>query len=102
MSPSRGSNIKVKQSTIDEMKKIGMSEAIKKANSGNASAEFVEGAKRMYGNRVHPEKMMKDARPLTDEAKKKMPMAQSKTVTKSVSHTKKGKGTGKGRATGVR
>lgn len=41
--------IKVNQSTIDEIKKLGMSEAIKKANSGGASREFVEGAKRFYG-----------------------------------------------------
>ena len=45
---------KVPQSVIDEMKKIGMGEAIKKANSGSASAAFVEGAKRMYGKRVNP------------------------------------------------
>lgn len=41
--------VKVNQSTIDEIKKLGMSEAIKKANSGSASREFVEGAKRFYG-----------------------------------------------------
>lgn len=45
---------KVSQSTIDSMKTMGMSKAIQKANSGNASSEFVEGAKRMYGGRIKP------------------------------------------------
>jgi len=46
-------SVKVPQSTIDEIKKLGMSDAIKKANSGGASREFVEGARRYYGgNRV--------------------------------------------------
>ena len=44
--------IKVSQSVIDEIKKKGMGQAIAHANSGKASAEFVEGAKRFYGNRV--------------------------------------------------
>lgn len=44
----------VKQSTIDEMKRLGMAKALERANSGTASAEYVEGAKRMYGNRVKP------------------------------------------------
>lgn len=42
----------VKQSTIDEMKKIGMSKAIERANSGTAGSEFTEGARRMYGKRI--------------------------------------------------
>lgn len=46
-------SIKVNQSTIDRIKKMGMGEAMKAANAGTESAEFVEGAKRMYGgNRV--------------------------------------------------
>ena len=44
--------IKVSQAVIDEIKKKGMTAAIAEANSGGASAEFNEGAKRMYGNRV--------------------------------------------------
>lgn len=38
----------VKQSTIDNIKKMGMSAALKKAGSSN-NAEFVQGVKRMYG-----------------------------------------------------
>lgn len=44
--------IKVSQSVIDEIKKKGMSAALAHANSGSATTEFTEGAKRMYGNRV--------------------------------------------------
>lgn len=44
--------IKVKQSTIDEMKKLGMSKAIERANSGSAGEEFTEGARRFYGKRI--------------------------------------------------
>lgn len=50
--PAAKPAIKVKQSTIDSMKTMGMTKAIQKANSGGASAEFIEGAKRMYGNRI--------------------------------------------------
>lgn len=40
--------VPVKQSTIDNIKKMGMAAALKKAGkSGNA--EFVQGVKRMYG-----------------------------------------------------
>lgn len=38
----------VKQSTIDNIKKMGMSAALKKAGSSK-NAEFVQGVKRMYG-----------------------------------------------------
>lgn len=44
--------IKVKQLTIDSMKRLGMTKALEKANSGSADGEFVEAAKRFYGNRV--------------------------------------------------
>lgn len=44
--------IKVKQITVDGMKQLGMKKAIEKANSGGADNEFVEAAKRFYGNRV--------------------------------------------------
>ena len=45
-----GSNLytPVKQSTIDSIKKMGMSAALKKAGS-SSNAEFVQGVKRMYG-----------------------------------------------------
>lgn len=45
-------SIKVKQEVIDRIKKMGMKAATEAANSGKESAEFVEGAKRMYGGRV--------------------------------------------------
>lgn len=84
---------KVSQATIDSMKSMGMQKAIQKANSGNASAEFVEGAKRMYGKRVQPENMMKDGRPLTDAAKRAEKQTKSSpTVTKSISSAKNKKG----------
>ena len=44
----------VKQSTIDDMKRMGMSKAIERANSGEAGQEFEEGARRMYGKRIRP------------------------------------------------
>jgi len=40
----------VKQSTIDNIKKMGMSAALKKAGSSK-NAEFVQGVKRMYGTK---------------------------------------------------
>lgn len=46
------SSVKVKQEVIDRIKKMGMNAAVEAANKGSESAEFVEGAKRMYGNRV--------------------------------------------------
>lgn len=44
--------IKVSQLTVDSMKQMGMAKALEKANSGSADGEFVEAAKRFYGNRV--------------------------------------------------
>ena len=41
--------ITVSQATIDQIKKQGMTAAIKKAAAGGASASYVEGVKRMYG-----------------------------------------------------
>lgn len=40
-------SIKVRQSTIDQIKKMGKAEALKRAKTGGA--EFAEGAKRFYG-----------------------------------------------------
>lgn len=52
-------SIKVSQLTIDSMKKMGMKAAIEKANSGSGDSEFVEAAKRFYGNRIKPKSMGK-------------------------------------------
>lgn len=41
--------VKVSQSTIDTIKKQGMTAAIKKAAAGGVSKEYMEGVKRMYG-----------------------------------------------------
>lgn len=41
-------SIKVRQSTIDDIKKMGMAKAIERANSSD-DKEFVEGARRFYG-----------------------------------------------------
>lgn len=41
--------VTVSQATIDQIKKQGMTAAIKKAAAGGASASYVEGVKRMYG-----------------------------------------------------
>lgn len=45
-------SVKVSQLTVDSMKKLGMKAAIDKANSGSADSEYVEAAKRFYGNRI--------------------------------------------------
>ena len=42
--------IKVSQATIDRIKKLGMTAALKKAGTSN-NAEYVEGIRRMYGAR---------------------------------------------------
>jgi len=41
--------VTVSQATIDQIKKQGMSAAIKKAAAGGVSASYMEGVKRMYG-----------------------------------------------------
>ena len=41
--------VTVSQATIDQIKKQGMSAAIKKAATGGVSASYMEGVKRMYG-----------------------------------------------------
>lgn len=41
--------ITVSQATIDQIKKQGMTAAIKKAAAGGVSASYMEGVKRMYG-----------------------------------------------------
>lgn len=53
--PNKG--VKVSQLTIDSMKRMGMKKALEKANSGSADAEYIEGARRMYGSRVTGEPM---------------------------------------------
>lgn len=49
---AQNNTIKVPQSVIDEIRKIGMAGAIKKAKSGSASREFVEGVRRFYPKAV--------------------------------------------------
>lgn len=63
--------IKVKQSTVDSMKQLGMAKALEKANSGSADGEFVEAAKRFYGNRVKP--VVKSSPTVTKTAAKPTP-----------------------------
>lgn len=41
--------VTVSQATIDQIKKQGMTAAIKKAAAGGVSASYMEGVKRMYG-----------------------------------------------------
>jgi hypothetical protein len=43
--------MKVSQATIDRIKADGMTNALKKAVMGKASASYVEGVKRLYGTR---------------------------------------------------
>lgn len=45
-------SIKVRQATIDAMNKRGMEASLAHANSGKASEEEVEAARRFYGKRV--------------------------------------------------
>jgi hypothetical protein len=73
----------VKQSTIDQIKKMGMTASLKKAaKSGNT--EFVEGVRRMYGERrlsaairSVPAAKTPDAARAKAAAKAKMPVAKS-------------------------
>lgn len=57
-------SIKVRQATIDAMNKKGMEASIAHANSGKASAEEVEAARRFYGKRITG-----GTTPVTSEAK---------------------------------
>lgn len=72
----------VKQSTIDQIKKMGMAASLKKAaKSGNT--EFVEGVKRMYGQR-RLSAAMKTATPVAkspDAARPAAKLGPKKTVT---------------------
>lgn len=52
MASKQNNTVKVPQSVIDDIKKLGMAAAIKKAKSGNASREFVEGVRRFYPKAV--------------------------------------------------
>lgn len=49
---TRYSSTKVSQSTVDQLRKGNMAANLARANSGKASAEYVEAARRFYGNRV--------------------------------------------------
>jgi hypothetical protein len=48
-SKPKAAPMKVSQATIDRIKADGMTNALKKAVSGKASASYIEGVKRMYG-----------------------------------------------------
>jgi len=50
-SKPKAAPMKVSQATIDRIKADGMTNALKKAVMGKASASYVEGVKRMYGTR---------------------------------------------------
>ena len=50
-SKPKAAPIKVSQATIDRIKADGMTNALKKAVMGKASAAYVEGVKRMYGTK---------------------------------------------------
>lgn len=68
----------VKQSTIDNIKKMGMSAALKKAGSSK-NAEFVQGVKRMYGaDRL--KKAMAASKPVAKSPDQARAMAAGKTV----------------------
>lgn len=51
-SSSRGKRIRVSQATVDELNRHSMAENIAKANSGKASPEFVEAARRFYPGKI--------------------------------------------------
>jgi 2'-5' RNA ligase len=57
--PGRGSSsrkrIRVSQATVDELNRHSMAENIAKANSGKASPEFVEAARRFYPGKIKPQ-----------------------------------------------
>lgn len=74
-------SMKVSQSTIDEIRKLGMAKAIEKANSGQSSAEFLEGASRFYGDRVKRPAVM-DSAPGTTAPKTEAPKTQPISSTK--------------------
>lgn len=68
----------VKQSTIDNIKKMGMSAALKKAGSSK-NAEFVQGVKRMYGaDRL--KKAMAASKPVAKSPDAARAMAAGKSV----------------------
>lgn len=48
-----GGRIRVSQATVDELNRHSMAENIAKANSGKASPEFVEAARRFYPGKIH-------------------------------------------------
>ena len=75
--------IVVKQSTIDQIKKLGMTAALKKAGR-SSNAEYLEGIKRMYGQRrldaavkARPVAKSADAARASATRTKKAPVAKS-------------------------
>lgn len=107
-----GSNLytPVKQSTINNIKKMGMSAALKKAGS-SSNAEFVQGVRRMYGaNRLAAAKKAAGAVAKSPDAaraaaaKKPMPRPVAKSADEARSSATKKKitiGTGPNKVTQV-
>jgi len=76
----------VKQSTINNIKKMGMTAALKKAGSSN-NAEFVQGVKRMYGaNRLKA--AMKSAKAPAPRTSRTTSATAPKLATPKTSRTK--------------
>ena len=73
----------VKQSTIDKIKGMGMSAALKKAGSSK-NAEFVQGVKRMYGADRLKAAMKKANKPVARSADEARSMASKKAVSRPV------------------
>lgn len=67
---STSKKVRVSQATVDELKRGTMKANIAKANSGKASAEFVEEARRFYPGKIHPPKSTKTKSSKTKKASK--------------------------------
>jgi hypothetical protein len=72
----------VKQSTIDNIKKMGMTAALKKAGSSK-NAEFVQGVKRMYGVK-RLEASMASAKKSASKVAKSPDQARARAAAKNV------------------
>ena len=75
--------IVVKQSTIDQIKKLGMTAALKKAGK-SSNAEYLEGVKRMYGaKRLNAAVKSAPVAKSPDAARPKQQLGPKKTVAPS-------------------
>lgn len=77
----------VKQSTIDNIKKMGMTAALKKAGSSK-NAEFVQGVKRMYGVK-RLEASMASAKKSAAKVAKSPDQARAKYAAKNAKNAKR-------------